>query len=55
MGTEEIDTIIPVLEEMRAKGMNLSGPLPADTLFSRNILTMPMRYSRCTTIRACPC
>ena len=33
MGTEEIDTIIPVLNEMRAKGMNLSGPLPADTLF----------------------
>jgi 4-hydroxythreonine-4-phosphate dehydrogenase len=55
MGTEEIDTIIPVLEEMRAKGMNLSGPLPADTLSSPNTLTMPMRYSRCTTIRACPC
>jgi 4-hydroxythreonine-4-phosphate dehydrogenase len=28
---ERRDTIIPVLEEMRAKGMNLSGPLP-DTL-----------------------
>jgi 4-hydroxythreonine-4-phosphate dehydrogenase len=42
MGTEEIDTIIPVLEEMRAKGMNLSGPLPADTLFQPKYLTMPM-------------
>lgn len=38
MGTEEIDTIIPVLEEMRTKGMNLSGPLPADTLFQPKYL-----------------
>jgi len=38
MGTEEIDTIIPVLEEMRGKGMNLSGPLPADTLFQAKYL-----------------
>ncbi|RKR54032.1 4-hydroxythreonine-4-phosphate dehydrogenase [Yokenella regensburgei] len=38
MGTEEIDTIIPVLEEMRGKGMNLSGPLPADTLFQPKYL-----------------
>lgn len=30
MGTEEIDTIIPVLEAMRREGMNLSGPLPAE-------------------------
>ncbi len=38
MGTEEIDTIIPVLDEMLAKGMNLSGPLPADTLFQPKYL-----------------
>ncbi|WLI75508.1 4-hydroxythreonine-4-phosphate dehydrogenase PdxA [Kosakonia sp. H02] len=38
MGTEEIDTIIPVLEEMRKKGMHLSGPLPADTLFQPKYL-----------------
>ena len=38
MGTEEIDTIIPVLDEMRALGMNLSGPLPADTLFQPKYL-----------------
>lgn len=38
MGMEEIDTIIPVLDEMRAKGMNLSGPLPADTLFQPKYL-----------------
>ncbi len=34
MGMEEIDTISPVLEEFRAKGMKLIGPLPADTLFT---------------------
>ncbi|WP_105685288.1 4-hydroxythreonine-4-phosphate dehydrogenase PdxA [Cronobacter dublinensis] len=38
MGTEEIDTIIPVLEEMRARGMHLTGPLPADTLFQPKYL-----------------
>ncbi|AGN87143.1 4-hydroxythreonine-4-phosphate dehydrogenase PdxA [Enterobacter sp. R4-368] len=38
MGTEEIDTIIPVLNEMRAQSMNLSGPLPADTLFQPKYL-----------------
>jgi 4-hydroxythreonine-4-phosphate dehydrogenase len=38
MGTEEIDTIIPVLDEMRAQGMDLSGPLPADTLFQPKYL-----------------
>lgn len=38
MGTEEIETIIPVLNEMRAQGMHLSGPLPADTLFQPKYL-----------------
>lgn len=38
MGTEEIDTIIPVLDEMRAGGMHLTGPLPADTLFQPKYL-----------------
>ncbi|MRS15263.1 4-hydroxythreonine-4-phosphate dehydrogenase PdxA [Enterobacteriaceae bacterium RIT691] len=38
MGMEEIDTIIPVLDALRAKGMNLSGPLPADTLFQPKYL-----------------
>jgi 4-hydroxythreonine-4-phosphate dehydrogenase len=33
MGREEIDTIIPLLEQLRAEGMNLLGPLPADTAF----------------------
>jgi 4-hydroxythreonine-4-phosphate dehydrogenase len=33
MGTEEIEVITPVLETLRAEGMQLIGPLPADTLF----------------------
>ena len=33
MGREEIDVIAPVLEALRAEGMDLRGPLPADTLF----------------------
>ncbi len=33
MGREEIDTIIPVIERLRDEGMNLIGPLPADTAF----------------------
>ena len=34
LGREEIDIIIPVLDKLRAEGMNLVGPLPADTLFN---------------------
>ncbi len=33
MGREEIDVIEPVLARLRAAGMQLIGPLPADTLF----------------------
>ena len=38
LGMEEIETIIPVLEQCRSEGMNLSGPLPADTLFNPTLL-----------------
>jgi 4-hydroxythreonine-4-phosphate dehydrogenase len=38
MGREEIDTLIPVLEQMRATGMKLQGPLPADTAFNPKVL-----------------
>jgi 4-hydroxythreonine-4-phosphate dehydrogenase len=38
LGREEIDVIIPVLERLRAEGMDLLGPLPADTMFSQNNL-----------------
>ncbi|GAA6146156.1 4-hydroxythreonine-4-phosphate dehydrogenase PdxA [Thalassolituus maritimus] len=38
LGREEIDTIIPALNELRAEGVNLTGPLPADTLFTPKYL-----------------
>lgn len=38
LGREEIDTVIPVLEQLRAEGMNLLGPLPADTAFNPKVL-----------------
>ncbi len=34
LGREEIEVITPVLEELRAEGMRLTGPLPADTAFN---------------------
>ena len=34
LGREEIDTIIPALNELRNEGLHLTGPLPADTLFT---------------------
>ncbi len=33
LGREELDVVIPVLERLRAGGMRLVGPLPADTAF----------------------
>ncbi len=33
LGHEEIDTLIPVLDALRSGGMQLIGPLPADTAF----------------------
>ncbi|CNE35222.1 4-hydroxythreonine-4-phosphate dehydrogenase PdxA [Yersinia mollaretii] len=38
MGHEEIDTIIPALNALRQQGINLIGPLPADTLFQPKYL-----------------
>ena len=34
LGREEIDVIVPVVEKLKAEGMRLEGPLPADTLFT---------------------
>jgi 4-hydroxythreonine-4-phosphate dehydrogenase len=46
LGREEIDVIIPVIERLRAQGMRLTGPLPADTLFN------PARLSGCDCVLA---
>ncbi|MDQ7732123.1 4-hydroxythreonine-4-phosphate dehydrogenase PdxA [Halomonas sp. SpR1] len=34
LGREELDVIIPALDALRAEGMDILGPLPADTLFT---------------------
>jgi len=39
LGREEIDIIEPVLNELRVQGMQLQGPLPADTLFTQKYLS----------------
>ncbi|KPN19717.1 4-hydroxythreonine-4-phosphate dehydrogenase [Xanthomonas sp. Mitacek01] len=33
LGMEEVETIAPLLERLRAQGLDLEGPLPADTAF----------------------
>ncbi len=38
LGREEIDIIEPTLERLRNEGMDLRGPLPADTLFTPKYL-----------------
>ncbi len=38
LGREEIEVIEPVLRELRDQGMDLLGPLPADTLFQPKLL-----------------
>lgn len=44
LGREEIDVMIPVLDKLRAEGMNVSVPLPADTLFT------PHRLAQCDCV-----
>ncbi|MDP6967766.1 MAG: 4-hydroxythreonine-4-phosphate dehydrogenase PdxA [Gammaproteobacteria bacterium] len=38
LGREELDIIIPTLQQLRHEGINLIGPLPADTLFNNSNL-----------------
>jgi len=38
LGDEEIDIIVPVLEKLRSRGLNLIGPVPADTAFTEDNL-----------------
>ena len=46
LGREEIDVIIPVLDKLLAEGINVSAPLPADTLFT------PQRLTQCDCVLA---
>lgn len=38
LGREEIDVIAPVLDALRTEGLDVVGPLPADTLFTARVL-----------------
>lgn len=38
IGTEEIHTIVPALDALREEGLNITGPLPADTIFQPKYL-----------------
>ena len=38
LGMEEIEVITPVLDKLRGEGMQLSGPHPADTMFTPPVL-----------------
>ncbi|MEQ1527501.1 MAG: 4-hydroxythreonine-4-phosphate dehydrogenase PdxA [Gallionella sp.] len=44
LGREEIDVMIPVLDKLRGEGMNVSVPLPADTLFT------PHKLAQCDAV-----
>ncbi|MGA9421997.1 MAG: 4-hydroxythreonine-4-phosphate dehydrogenase PdxA [Rhodanobacteraceae bacterium] len=46
LGREEIDIIEPVLAQLRQRGLNLVGPLPADTAF------VPTRLAECDAVLA---
>lgn len=44
LGREEIEVIVPVLTQLRAQGMQLRGPLPADTAFVPGIMQQTDAY-----------
>ena len=46
LGSEELDIINPVILRLRATGMRLSGPLPADTAF------LPAKLAQCDAVLA---
>jgi 4-hydroxythreonine-4-phosphate dehydrogenase len=46
LGHEELNVIIPALDSLRLEGLQLEGPLPADTAF------LPHRLQRCDAVLA---
>jgi 4-hydroxythreonine-4-phosphate dehydrogenase len=38
LGREELEIIIPVIERLKKQGLDIAGPLPADTLFTQKYL-----------------
>ena len=51
LGREEIEVIEPTLAGLREEGIELIGPLPADTLFTPSTSNTAMQCWRCITIR----
>ena len=51
-GREDIDVIAPVVEGYRAAGMDVTGPVPADTIYVKALAGQFDAWSRCTTTRA---
>jgi 4-hydroxythreonine-4-phosphate dehydrogenase len=51
LGREEIEVITPVLDALRAKGCELIGPLPADTMFTPPCSPGRLPCWRCITTR----
>ena len=46
LGSEELDVILPAMQRARAEGMDLAGPLPADTAF------LPAKLARTDAVLA---
>jgi 4-hydroxythreonine-4-phosphate dehydrogenase len=46
LGREEVEVMIPVLDRIRSQGVNVSEPLPADTLFTQD------KLARCDCVLA---
>ena len=46
LGSEEINVISPAIERMRERGVNVTGPVPADTAF------VPARLAECDAVLA---
>ena len=54
LGAEEQEIIEPELEALRAQGMQLIGPLPADTAFTPpHLARADAVLAMCITIRGC--
>ena len=50
-GRQDIDVSTPTIERMRMDGLNVSGPVPGDTVFVKLRAGQTMLWSRCITTR----
>ncbi len=50
-GYEEADEIIPAIEEAKAQGYDVTGPVPPDTVFVKSMGANRISWLPCTTIR----